>query len=335
MAFTGRFVVNIAHFASKQGADLGELIAMSGETAATLCEESHMIEDAVYNAIVERAVELTKDEFFGLHAGENLSLAAAGLIAQISQTSETVKQALELCCEFANLGCSALPMQLEEEKDHYKVSMVPNELWRQQSPLAVKHTADGVIAFSIREFHSLTRMKHYPIAVHMSWPQPSNVAEYERVFGCPVRFNQDGIAILFRREHVEEKVVTADYNLLRILVAHAGEKTSQMQHDRGFVAMVKQSVVGLVKPEFPTIEQVAGHLNVSSRTLQRRLKEEGFTYKQLIDELRQEFALGYLKRADLSVGEIAYLLSYADTSAFTRSFKRWTGKTPVEYRRNK
>ena len=88
----------------------------------------------------------------------------------------------------------------------------------------------------------------------------------------------------------------------------------------------------MVKPQFPTVQQVADHLNVSVRTLQRKLKQEGFTFQEVMDQLRKDFAMDYLSRPELSVGEVAFLLSYAETSAFSRAFKRWTGMTPVEYR---
>lgn len=71
---------------------------------------------------------------------------------------------------------------------------------------------------------------------------------------------------------------------------------------------------------------------MSVRTFQRKLKEVGHSYKELIDELRKDFALSYPKNPDLSIGEVAYLLNYADGSAFNRSFKRWTGRSPREYR---
>ena len=141
------------------------------------------------------------------------------------------------------------------------------------------------------------------------------------------------IAILLQKRHVEEKVITSDHALLQVLLAHAEQKSNQLQKKKGFQAIVKQSVINLIQPSFPSIEQVAAHLNLSLRTLQRKLKVEGYTYKQLIDELRKEFAITYLKKPELSITEIAFLLNYADTSAFSRSFKRWTGQRPVEFRK--
>lgn len=333
MHFNGRFVMNLVRFAEQQGADGQLLIDMTGRPAGELCREDCKLDAATYNRVIEAALQATGDEYFGLHAGEHMNLAAAGLIVQIAHTSKTVKQALEYCCEFANLGCSALPLTLTEQADHYQLTLTPEPVWAVQAPLSVQHTVYGYMAFSIREFHSLTRYKHYPRSIGVTFNRPKNVRELERVLGCPVQFNQPYNTLILEKQHVEEQVVSSDYSLLQVLVTHAEEKVAAMQQS-GFYEVVKRSVVNMVKPEFPTIEQVAGHLNMSVRTFQRKLKEEGYSYKAVIDELRHEFAISYLRKPELTIGEIAYLLGYADTSAFIRSFKRWTGQTPSAYRRD-
>jgi len=322
----------MAYFAAQQGADFKALLDVSGHREEDLGKEHYQVSDDAYNRMVEEAVAQTGDSCFGLHFGESQSLSAAGLIIQITQTSETVKQALEFCCQFANLGCSVLPMTLLEESEYYKVSLKPDPLWEQNSAVALRHTVDGVLAFTLREFHSLTHQKKRPLAIHLPFSIPERLAEYQRVYACPLIYGKTEIAILFRKEHIEAKVVTADYSLLKILVAHAQERSVQLQENRGFSVSVKQAVLNLMQPSFPPLNQVANHLNLSARTLQRRLKEEQLTYKLLVDDLRQDFALSYLKRAELSIGEVAYLLGYGDNSAFTRSFKRWMGCSPQEYR---
>lgn len=332
MAFNGRFVLNLAYFAESISGVKDELIKVSNLTEEELSSDTCIISDDVYNEIVEMAVRSTKDEYFGLHAGENLNLAAGGLITQIVQNSRTVKQALEYCCEFANLGCSVLPMSLIEETNHYKIILTPDESWSSKSLASFQHTVYGVLAFSVQEFYSLTRQRKHPIEVHLPWPNPINKDEYERVFGCKVLFDRDVISILLEKKDVEEQIVSADYNLLRILLKYAEEKSSQISRIKGFSSIVKQSLIKLTKPEFPNIEQVSSHLNISPRTLQRKLKAEGVTFQEIINELRKDFAISYLKRHELSLSEISYLLGYADTSNFSRSFKRWTSMTPKEYR---
>ncbi|MEO0337837.1 MAG: AraC family transcriptional regulator ligand-binding domain-containing protein [Bacteroidota bacterium] len=333
MAFNGRFVLNMAHFAARQGVNFEELIKASGHSVAELEQEDFQVENEVYNRVIELACERTGDPFLGLHAGENQNLTALGLIAQITHSASTVKEALEFCCQFANLGCSVLPMYLEEAGDYYKVLLRPNPVWSAQSPTTFKHTVDGVLTFSIREFHSLTRDQHHPIGIHLPWAAPTDTSEYNRVFRCPVHFQKGEIAMLLSKAQVEDKVVTSDYKLLRILVKHAEEKSAALQSQMAFTTQVKQSVIQMVRPQFPNIEQVAFHLNMSLRTFQRKLKAEGYSFKQLMDELKKEFALGYLQQDHLSISEIAYLLNYAEVSTFSRSFKRWTGHSPQTYRK--
>lgn len=334
MTFSGRFLLNLIYFAQAQGANFEHLIDLADYTPDQLCDEELQVEAEIYNRVVESAVSLTQDEYFGLHAAEYMNLSAAGLIVQISQSSTTVKEALHYCCEFANLGCRAIPMELEEEKDGFKLAFVPDSLWEKQSSMAVKHTIDGMLAFTLREFHTLTIQKHYPIQVEFGFDRPGSTTEYERIFNCPLKFGAGATAMKFDKKHINLPVVTSDYNLLKVLVAHANEKLSQIGQEMGFYNVVRRSVMNLVKPEFPTIEQVAVNLNISVRTLQRKLKEEGHTFKDIIEVLRKEMALNYLKNKTLSIKEIAYLLSYSDASVFVRSFKRWTGDTPLAYRQS-
>lgn len=332
MTFSGRFLLNIIEFAVLQGADREALLLLSEHTPEQLCEEDRRVSSEIYNRLIEQAEVLTGDALIGLHMGEQLNLTAAGLISQITQTSSTVREALEYCCTFASLGCRALALSLEEEQNHFKLRLHPDPLWLQQSPRGVRQTIDGYIAFTLREFHTLTRQKYFPLAIHYAAAPEQGAEEYFRVFNCDIRYHQQEYAIFFDKAQVNLPVITSDYDLLRVLVMHANQKVAAIQQNQGFYASVKQSIVKMVKPEFPTLQQVAANLNVSARTLQRKLKEEGHTFKNILEELRKDFALSYLKDPSLSINEIAYLLSYADATAFIRSFKRWTGQSPRQYR---
>lgn len=333
MHFNGRFIVHLAQFAEQLGADAQAILALTDTPVETLSKEDCRMGPEAYNAVVLKCIESTGDKVFGLHAGEHMNLSAAGLIVQIAQTSSTVEEALNYCCEFANLGCSALPTKLQPGEEQYRLTLTPNPVWARQSEAAVIHTVLGYLAFMVREFQALIQTQACPVEIWMACSPIDEEQELRRVLGCDVLFDQKEYAIIFRRDDVEQPVVTSDYHLLEVLVRHAEQKLNRMQSQEGFFELVRRSVVKLVKPEFPTIEQVAGHLNMSVRTFQRKLSSEGRSYKQLVDELRREFALDYLSDDGLSVSEIAYLLSYSDASAFIRTFKRWMGETPATWRK--
>lgn len=334
MTFSGRFVLNIIYFAAMQGVSQQLLIDEAGLNIEDLCSEDSRVAPELYNRVLLKAIQLSKDSHFGLHLGESLNLTAAGLIAQISQTSRTIREALHYCCEFASLGCQALPMTLIETEKQAALVLKPEQIWATNHPEVTKHTVEGTLAFFIREFQTLTHQKQRPLAIQLPYTTPKHIHEYERVWDCPIQFEEDRIAIILDKKQLDTPIITSDFNLLRILVQHAEEKSASMEKQNGFLNLVRKSMVRLIKPEFPTIEQVASNLNVSVRTLQRRLKEEGHTYKGLLEDLRKEFAFQYLKKSELSINEVAHLLSYTDPSSFIRSFKRWTGNTPKAWRSN-
>ncbi|KAA3626252.1 MAG: AraC family transcriptional regulator [Bacteroidetes bacterium] len=332
MTFSGRFLLGLIHFAGLQGADKTKLIDASSYSVTALMDETLMISADDFCNAIELAIEETGDPFFGLHAGEYMNLSSSGLIGQITQTSSTIKEALDYCCTFANLGCKAIPKIIVEEKDRFKLSLKPSHLWADPPREIVRHITDGIIAFTLREFHTLTHEQFYPLEVHFDFIRPENIREYERVYKCTLKFNQPETAIFFDKKHVNAPVITKDYRLLRILVAHAEEKVRELEGSKHFHTLVKSALINLMDPDFPTIEQVALNLNMSARTLQRRLRQEEYNFKEILEDTRKSFALSYIKNRELSVNEIADLLHYADGSTFIRSFKRWTGKTPRIYR---
>ncbi|MEM7103747.1 MAG: AraC family transcriptional regulator ligand-binding domain-containing protein [Bacteroidota bacterium] len=332
MKFRARFVANVIRFATQQGASSTQLLGIADHSFEELDNDTLEVDGAIYNAVVEEAVKLTGDSNFGLHLGDFLSLSAAGLITQIVQSSSNVLEALNYLVGYANLGCKSMPFQLDKKDDEWELSLNPLPIWRDQSPVAVRHTMDGMMMFTLREYHTLTHQKRNPVSIHFDYPKPKNALEYEDLFRCRVSFGKPRTIMFLNNRHVNERVITSDYHLLTVLVKHAESKLSEIRDEEGFVSVVKQSIINLVKPEFPNIEQVSSNLNISVRTLQRRLKEEGYTYKTVLEDLKKQFALDYLRNRNLTVKEIAYLLDYAEPSSFIRSFKRWTGQSPDKYR---
>lgn len=332
MTFSGRFVLGVIEYAALRGADRHLLIGIAGIDVQQLAQEDTRLSSEVYNAVLEQIVTITNDELFGLHLGEYMNLSASGIIGQITKTSSTVLEAMQYCCEFSSLGCRALPLELEEQDDKYVLSLSPDRAWSRESKQSVQQTIDGVIGFTIREFHALTLNKHYPVAVYLARDKPTDTSEHERIMKCPVKFGQRTNEVHFSKAHVQQPVITSDHDLLRVLVEHAERKVQQIDDKPNMYNDICKVIVNMSEPQFPGIDEVARNMNTSVRTLQRRLGESGHTYKELVEELRQDMAYGYLQKPDLTINEVAYLLNYADASAFIRSFKRWTGQTPFQYR---
>ncbi|MEM7513207.1 MAG: AraC family transcriptional regulator ligand-binding domain-containing protein, partial [Bacteroidota bacterium] len=152
MDFNGRFVWNLIQYASVLGANPDALLSIVGRPFEELSQQSCKLRADTYNEVLEAAVKATGDPLFGLHAGENLSLQAAGLIIQIAHSAETVEEALQFCCEYSNLGCRALPMSMEVLGEKVKILFSPDPSWARKSSVCVNQTIYGHMAFTIREY---------------------------------------------------------------------------------------------------------------------------------------------------------------------------------------
>jgi AraC-like DNA-binding protein len=172
-----------------------------------------------------------------------------------------------------------------------------------------------------------------PRAVELRHPRPRAVASYQRFFGAPLSFGHGRDALVLATAELRRPFRTADADLLPILLRHADESLARMPAAGDLAAAVRRLVIDALTAGDATIERVADGLGLSARSLQRRLQETGVSYQALVDATRLDLARRYVADPALSLTETAFLLGYADLSAFSRAFRRWTGKSPQHFRR--
>jgi AraC-like DNA-binding protein len=154
----------------------------------------------------------------------------------------------------------------------------------------------------------------------------------ERHFGCPVEFGSDRNAIIFRAEDAERQFVTRNAELLGILAPQFEEELRRERGEENFVERVRIAIQQKLTGRHPTIEDIADTLHVSSRTLQRRLQDEGSSFQRALEEARHQLAREYLNNSVLELNEAAYLLGYNDSNSFVRAFRTWEGVPPARWR---
>jgi AraC-like DNA-binding protein len=155
---------------------------------------------------------------------------------------------------------------------------------------------------------------------------------YEAAFGCPVKFKAKRDAIIFRSSDLDLPFVGYNAELLEMLTPQLDQQLAPHKKKQSCTDQVKWVLKRLLGGPRPEINEVAKELGMSSRTLQRRITDEGTSYRQLLNDARHELARFYLKEPSLSVSEIAYLLSYEDPSSFFRAFHEWERTTPSEWK---
>ena len=171
-----------------------------------------------------------------------------------------------------------------------------------------------------------------PLAVFFKHPAPDSVADHEAHFGCPVHFASDRDALLVSDATLKTPNKVGDADIVRFFDTHLEAELAKLEDDSSLDRQVQIRVSRCLSEGVPAISDVARHLGMSGRTLQRRLSERGFSYQNLVDEARRRLAQRLLRQTDYSLAEIAFMTGFSEQSSFTRAFKRWAGQTPRSYR---
>ncbi len=172
------------------------------------------------------------------------------------------------------------------------------------------------------------------VAVCFLHPAPDGVAEYHRTFDpATVRFGAPFLGFEFDRRLLDASLKSADPNLHAVLVPYAEQTMGQLAPTKSVSADVLRLIHEMLDLGGPDIGDVSSKLGMSMRTLARRLEREGTTFRNLVDQARRQLALDFVGRLDADFSSIASRLGFSHGAAFHRAFRRWTGQTPLAYRR--
>lgn len=171
-----------------------------------------------------------------------------------------------------------------------------------------------------------------PLAVFFKHTAPTTMQHHEAYFGCPVHFASDRDALLVSHETLETPNLLGDPGLTRFFETHLKAEVEALGDATPLDRQIRDYIVTCLSEGMPAVSEVARHLGMSARTLQRRLGEQGLAFQALVDDARRQLAHRLLKQTKFPLIEVAFMTGFSGQSAFTRAFKRWAGQTPRSYR---
>ncbi|MAC45503.1 MAG: hypothetical protein CMI12_01440 [Oceanospirillum sp.] len=192
---------------------------------------------------------------------------------------------------------------------------------------------DALMGTSVLTARHIYRPDFSPIEVWLSRPLPLDPTPWQRLFKCPVYFNASHDRIVMPTQAMSKPLLTASPELATQNDALVADYLARFDRS-DLITRLKALLIHNEPIGHLTMAQVAEQLNLSQRTLQRRLQEKELSYKQLVDEVRQQMALQWVRLKYLPMGEISYRLGFANAANFTRAFKRWYDETPKNVRQN-
>jgi AraC-like DNA-binding protein len=310
------------------GIDRERLMAAAGLEPSLLENADGRLEDAELDRVQGAALDLTGDEALGLHLGERASATAYDMVAYLTSHATTLREGFESFLKFQRILSDTPGSGLEERADSATLKVA---VYRGEARCARLRAELAMTGFSrlIRHFIGPTAR---PRRVFFEHAPPPYQAEYARVFGGAERFAQPFTGIEFDRALLDQEQLHKNRELHAMLTLEAERKLNRLAHGMGHADRLRAHLETRPPSERSDMTTVAGQLGMSVRSLRRRLSEEGVSYAVLVEEAQAAAAKRLLDDPTRSIYAAACDMGFSDPSAFHRAFKRWTGKTPKQYR---
>ena len=266
------------------------------------------------------------DPFLGIHLAEGIELREMGLPYYVIASSETLGDALRRLARYSGITNEGVRITCHEGKD-----ITVRFDYVGVSRLSDHHQIECFVAILLRLCRLLTGRSLSPTGIKFAHRRAELPAEIKKVFGCKVSFGSDADEVVYPRLADTIASVNADPHLNSLLVRYCEEALSNRRvHSDAWRLKVENAIVPLLPHGQAKIGEIAKTLGVSTRTLARLLASEGCTFSEILEAMRLDLAKSYLRDQNMQTSEVAWLLGFAEASAFSHACKRWTGKTPKQ-----
>lgn len=319
-------VRGLVNLAVSKGADRVSLLGLAGIHEESLADQDGRVPFQSYVALMRAGKELAHDPAIALHFGETSNFAELSIVGLIGAASETMADALTQLNRYGRLV-----VEFDGGRDRFvREPEGVDAYWlidTREHPNDFPELTESTFARLICGPRALG-IPQLARAVHVTHPKPDYADEIERVFGAPVTYSASRNAILIDRKWMSFRIQTQPRYAFGVLSKHADGLLKELEASKTVHGRVEALLMPVLHKGNANMDAIAGKLGMSRQTLFRRLKDEGTTFEKVLDGLRRKLALDYLSAKKASVNETAYLVGFSDPSAFSRAFKRWTGKSP-------
>ena len=309
------------------GHDPAPMLRAAGIDEALLGDPDARVPMGQVIGLLSSAAESMGDTALGLHLAEHAELGSfdVGFYAMLS--SPTLGEAYRRLSRYQRLVHETSRVELEVDGSRAEL--------RHRMPggiAAPRHSAEFLVTAWVRAGRAVTGTDWAPVEVRFAHPAPAEIREHQRFFRSSVHFSMGQTALIIPTTFLETACVRADPALVALLDRHAADRLERAPRTGGVADRVRSALAEALDSGEIQAARAGARLKMSTRTLHRALAAEGTSFHEILDSLRKELAARYLADDRHAIAEIAFLLGFAELSSFHRAFKRWTGRTPAEFR---
>jgi AraC-like DNA-binding protein len=324
------WVLLIAETLKSYGVDYRKLFRKVGMDPTHLADSNARFDFLSVTKLWDMALEETQDPCFGLVTVNHWHPTSMHALGYSWLASPSLMEAFDRLQRYIRIVNNAVEVQINSEKNHMTEIVVGSSLTSHQGSPAAYDAALAVLTHMCRLNYG-RELDPVKIRTRRSQPSANCQDRLNAFFRAPIEYDADDIAIYFENSVLKKHLPASNLELAR-----ANDKVidEYLSHLDGVSVGIrtKAKITELLPSGSVNEEKVAAFLNLSVRSMQRKLKEEGSSFKELLNKTRQELAEQYIENSRLSINEITYLLGFSDPANFSRAFKRWHGVSPSQYR---
>jgi len=303
-----------------------DLLAAVGLSKAQLQAPEHRISIDAAVRLLEDSAAASGCQTFGLSMAESRQLSDFGVVSLLLSHQRTLRDALQVVVNYRHLMNDSLAIYIEEAG---KMVIIREEVVT-ETPMPSRQANELAIGVMFRLCAALLGSHWHPFSVNFTHQPPDNLQLHRRLFGCTLEFGSEFNGIVcsdasldMTNPHADPVMARYAQSYLDSLLSHEGSST---------LFEVRKAIYLLLPMGRATIEQIAQSQGMNVRTLQRRLKDDGCAFNDVINDVRRDLVLRYLDNPNYSLGRIADMLGYSMASSFTRWFIAQFGMPPAAWR---
>jgi AraC-like DNA-binding protein len=311
-------------FARSRGVDIAALLSDLGLQLPELDDIDRRISELDKERLWREAARRARDTELGLHVAQCAAVGAFDVLDYALCYSANLGDALGRILRFHRVLSDAWALDLTVRGGVAHL--------RRTSEMPERHGTEALCALLLLRARKITARQLSPRFVRFSHAQPPDTKVHAALFSCPVYFDCTVTELAFDSADLALPTSKADAGLVAVLDRHMRDLLGRLPHADEFVQAVYRAVAHALRGGRPTLASTARAMRSSTRTVQRRLLDRGTSHRRVVDDVRRELAERLVGSGEHSLTEIAFLVGFAELSGFQRTFKRWTGVSPYEYR---
>ncbi len=285
------------------------------------------IDYQTFESLIRRAVEISGHASLGLDVGQRIGITTHGMLGYAMINSGTLREVIDVFTMYTNTRTPLISTNLIEGDKTLTI-----EFTKTMDFSAIEKTFLEALLLTLQNiFLQISFNNANILSIHFCYPAPEYQARYLEFFKCPIVFNQPKTQLIISNKELDTPLKMSDPTSLMQARKLCESELEKMQSIDSLSQKIKELIL-TSNGRTPDLEQTAQSFNMSARTLHRHLKQEGTSFKAILEDVTHHLAKEYLRNSTLSIQEIAYLLGYSELSNFRRAFKRWQGMAPSEFR---